>query len=131
MSFRLISLLYIDDMLKAVTSEQDGLCLGNDTHSVFAYADDVTLFSATITGLQKSINIWYEYSQQWRFRFNSQKSKCVIMGPVLFNTVPTFNLGLEKIEISDCVNILGVQFASGRSCLPHVENRIKQCRQSF
>ena len=80
--------IFIDDMLKSVSLHCNGLRVGNDAYSVLAYADDVTLFSSTLSGLQKSINICTEYAKLWRFKFNPNKSKFIVMGPKLYSNPP-------------------------------------------
>ena len=46
-----------------------GLCIGDVKLESFAYADDVSLFSSTVTGLQNC----YYYSKKWRFNFGNKK----------------------------------------------------------
>ena len=123
--------IFIDDMLQAVNSQDNGLRIGNDSYSLIAYADDVTLISSTLPGLQNSINICNEYSRHWRFKFNPHKSKFIVMGPKLFSDPPRIYLDGEPMTISDDVNILGVNFNSKNTCKDHIEHRIQQCRRNY
>ena len=73
-------------MLQAVSSEYNSLRIGSDSYSVLAYADDVTLFSNTLSGLQNSINkiICTDDSKLWGFKFNPLKPKFIVIGPKLY-----------------------------------------------
>ena len=53
-----------------------GLCIGDVKLESFAYADDVSLFSSTVTGLQNLVDACYYYSKKWRFNFGIKKSEC-------------------------------------------------------
>ena len=123
--------IFINDMLESVEGGNNGAYVGADSFSAIAYADDVTLLSSTITGLQSSINICVKYASDWRFNFNANKSKCIVMGPNVFNCNPTWTLGNVKLETVDNVGILGVQFSTDNSASLHVDNRIKMCRQNY
>ena len=54
------------------------------------YADDISLYSVSVTGLQRSTDICVQYDNRWRFRFNRKKSKCMVVGkcPFSFFTEP-------------------------------------------
>ena len=120
-------------MLENVSSHGNGIRIGDEQYNAFAYADDVTLLSSTITGLQGSINICVDYAKAWRFNFNPKKSKCLTMGPNLFSKNPCWYLGNTQLLVCDEIDILGVQFAnsSSRSSHLHVDKRLQLCRQSY
>lgn len=61
----------INDLLGDLDSDMSGLRLGNMTINNFAYANDVTVFSSTITGLQFLINNKCSLNENiWRFSFS-------------------------------------------------------------
>ena len=60
-------------MLKNLNATADGVCIDNFSLNNFAYADDVTLLAATVSGLQNLINCCFSYSKQWRFSFGIKK----------------------------------------------------------
>ena len=72
--------IFIDDLLKNLQCHHAGLRIGNLHLNSFAYADDISLMSATVTGLQQLIDVCFEYAQEWRFTFGLKKSQCMISG---------------------------------------------------
>ena len=66
--------------MSELTRSDSGLRIGDDIYNSFAYADDISLFSATVPGRQRLINICTNYAKQWRFNFGLQKSQCMIGG---------------------------------------------------
>ncbi len=58
-------------------SSNYGVPIANLLFNSYAYADDVTVFSATACGLQKLIDTCYEYSRKWRSKFGIKKSKYI------------------------------------------------------
>ena len=54
--------------------------LGCQHFGSFAYADDVTLISATVPGLQRMIDVCTQNAEEWRMLFNPVKCKCMTMG---------------------------------------------------
>jgi hypothetical protein len=43
------------------------------------FADDIVLFADSQEGLQRSLNIAWQYSRTWRFNFNLGTSKSEVM----------------------------------------------------
>jgi hypothetical protein len=72
--------IFLNDMLTFVSEAKNGVCVGDEAYNSMAFADDVTLFSMTVTGLQILIDICVKYSIEWRFKFNTVKSQCLIIG---------------------------------------------------
>jgi hypothetical protein len=56
-----------------------GVQYGGVRVSVLMYADDMVLVADTKEGLQRSINLAYEYSKRWRFLFNVGKDKTEVV----------------------------------------------------
>jgi len=69
---------------------EHGVCVGNHLYNSFVYADDVSLFSITVPGLQILIDIYTHYSSLWRFNFGIKKTKCMMAckGYGCFMTMP-------------------------------------------
>ena len=60
-------------MLNNLNATADGVCIDNFSHNNFAYADDVTLLAATVSGLQNLRNCCFSYSKLWHFSFGIKK----------------------------------------------------------
>ena len=122
---------FIDNLLQDLAGTDSGIRIGRFHGSSFVYADDITLYSATITGLQKLIDICSNYALTWRFNFNVSKSKCMILGQHRFITEPTWLLKDAILENTDCLEILGCCYDSNGAMSSHIDKRLTRCRQSF
>jgi hypothetical protein len=123
--------IFLNDLLTELNDAEHGLRIGSSTYSSFAYADDVTLYSATTGGLQAMIDICAAYATRWRLRFGLRKSKCMVAGNSHFVTDPCWTLGNEPLETVTRLDILGVAFDSTGSATPHVKARMASCSRSF
>ena len=123
--------IFIDELLSEISSCDAGVCIGNDQFNSFAYADDVNLFSLTVPGLRRLIDICYHYSMKWRFVFGTKKTQCMISGKLPFMYKPLWCLGSQSINISESVEILGTIFSSSMSSNLHTDNRIQACRRAM
>ena len=72
--------VFINGLLLELEKMGTGIRLGGHHFGSFAYADDITLVSATVPGIQQMIDICTQYADDWRMLFNPLKSKCMIMG---------------------------------------------------
>ena len=122
---------FINDLLIELQSCQNGVVIGGVRFNSFAYADDVSLFSATATGLQNLIDICENYSKQWRFRFGINKTKCMIVGSDMFKRPASLYLGNNTIDNVDELEILGTIFSSKLNPLCNINKRTNSCRQSM
>ena len=69
--------IFLNDLLLDLKNDIHGVSIGNMTLNSYAYADDVTLFCTTASGLQNLIDKCYLYSNKWRFNFGIKKTKCM------------------------------------------------------
>ena len=125
--------VFLSDLLKQLNQSKSGLCIGDKLYNSFAYADDITLFCATVPGLQKLIDICNEYANSWRFNFGIQKSKCMAAGTgsKCFKSDPVWFLGNMKMETVCNLDILGVTFNNNNNYDDHVKTRISKCKRSM
>lgn len=91
---------------------QGGLCIGHHKYNSCAYADDVTVFAASVPGPHTLINKCVDYAARWRIRFGIKKSKAMVMGSPLLSENPTWMLGCQPMETVQSLDILGVTFTS-------------------
>ena len=110
-----------------------GIAIGDFKYNNVTYADDITLVSSTITGLQVLIDTCVNYSTKWHFKFNAAKSKCMTIGMKYFNEDHTWHLGPNiQLVNGNSLDILGVSYNAYMygTNTDHVTNRISKCRQS-
>ena len=122
--------LFLNDLLKKLTMCESGVCIGDVIHNCIAYADDLTLFALTATGLQRLINICYNYASLWRFSFGIAKTQCMIAGSNPFRTEPNWNLGTESLKVQKSLDILGLTYTDDGKACSHVEKRISKSRKA-
>lgn len=66
--------LYIDDLLQQLQSCGVGARFGRLYLGCLVYADDITLVSPTVSGMQEMLNICQRFTQEHGLLFNSKKS---------------------------------------------------------
>jgi len=108
--------VFIDGLARAVKETKSQGTLGDLKINILLFADDLVLIGQSRKDLQKLLDIVFQYSQKYRFKFNISKSKVVIFrgrhkkqkNDVLF-------MGLEELEIVDSIKYLGLDFQSNLS----------------
>ena len=125
--------IFLSELMEKLQSKQAGLRIGDKLYNSFAYADDITLFSYTIPGLQSLIDLCYSYSRTWRFKFGIAKSKCMLSGykPNCFSTPPEWFMGDQAMELVDNLDVLGVNFTSNMKYDIHINTRVQKCKRSM
>ncbi len=71
-----VQYIFLNDLLIQLKESQFGVNIGNKTYNSFSYADDFSLFSVSVTGLQHLKDTCFRYSVRWRFKFNTSKTNC-------------------------------------------------------
>ena len=69
------------------------------------YVDDIALLSCSWIGLQKLVNICFDYELQWDIKFNSKKSQLATFGGA--SPPAAIKLGNTPMDWVERVNILG------------------------
>ena len=62
--------IYVDDLIVKLRQSGFGLYVGSLFVGCILYADDIALLSCSCYGLQKLIDICYDYGVQWDIKFN-------------------------------------------------------------
>ena len=125
--------VFIADLIHQLNNSTYGIRIGDALYNSFAFADDISLFSRTVPGLQCLINICGNYAKKWRFNFGLAKSKCMCIGPKsdCFMTTPKWYLNGSIMTVEPNLEILGVLLQSDMTSQPHVNNRVNKCRRSL
>jgi hypothetical protein len=123
--------VFLDDLLVELKNTDAGIRIDDMFLNSCAYADDVTVFSASIPGLQLLMNVSSSYAKKWRFSFSTRKTKCIILGKQLTKSTPVWFLNGQEINISEEVDILGVALSTNRKASSHLEKRISACRKAI
>ena len=103
--------IYIDDLIKELRSSGYGTHLSNLFIGSILYADDICLMSHSCFGLQKMLDICYNYGVTWDILFNPVKSHLITFG----GSTPKASLQLNNDTLgwSSKVKYLGLCLTSG------------------
>jgi len=61
--------MFLTDLLYELDNANQDLRVVSRLYNSFVYADDVSIVTSTVPGLQQLINTCSEYSLMWRFKF--------------------------------------------------------------
>ena len=107
--------IFINDLLLNLDSVEQGVMIGDTKYNTCAYADDITVFSSSVTGLQSLIDVCDSYAEKWRFSFGISETKCMSSHGSLFVDSPSWKLDGGTILQEDFINILGVTYSRDNS----------------
>ena len=101
--------VYVDDLSVALSATKTGCVINDKSVKHVFYADDLCIMSANPAGLQKMIDICYNYSVQNSLTFNPTKS--VVFKPKKFKLYcPPIALNAVPLPYVDSVKYLGFMF---------------------
>ena len=123
--------IFIDELLCMLSDAPAGVRVFGYKINNCTYADDITLLSATCTGLQKLMDICTSYADVWRFRFGVKKTQLMIVGREILQSRPSLHLKSDEISFLPQVEMLGVTMDSAGKYRLHIDNRISACRRSM
>ena len=125
--------IFVSELMQQLSAADSGLRIGQEVYNSFAYADDISVFSSTVPGLQRLINICHNYSVTWRFKFGLSKSQCMVTGykPHCFVNTPVWYLGNNVMNTVNSLEILGVTFTSSINYDSHIQTRVQKCKRSM
>ena len=100
----------MDDLSKKLNSVQSGCFIGLSLLNYLIFADDLCVFSPSIKGLQKLVNVCKEYAVNNFIIFNNDKSVGMIYQNKKFqvNIEPNIILDGRCIKFVNSVKYLGV-----------------------
>lgn len=114
----LFSLLINELANELILNGKHGICLSSGDAELFLllFADDLTLLSSTVVGLQHQLNILQKETDRLHLTVNLEKSKIIVFrkGGFLRATEKWF-LGGRKLEIVNSYKYLGLTFSTRHS----------------
>ena len=97
---------------------------------VLLYADDTIIVAEDAESLQKCLDDFATYCNEWKLNINVDKSKVVVFGS-RNNKAFNFKLGAHTLEIVDNYKYLGVYFAKSGSFLTARKHIAAQARKAL
>ena len=123
--------IFINGLLEELEASPYGLIIGSSKFNSMAYADDIELVAANTSDLQCLVDICYNYSIKWRFKFGVNKSLFCVAGNKNIAQDPEIMLGQTKLNKVEQINVLGKIFECNGQSTEHVNSRMQKCRQAL
>ena len=83
---------------------------------ILLYADDTVILARDPDSLQKCLNDFYDYCNEWKLDINTEKTKVIIFGSRGSSSLK-FSIGSNTLEIVNQYKYLGVYFSKSGSFL--------------
>ena len=101
--------LYMDDLSQKLNKHKIGCIMNSQTVNHIIYADDIVVFSPSLSGLQCLIDECSEYINSMSLTINSKKTKCMIFSNCKNNRIPTSPVTINgtAIEYVNEIKYLG------------------------
>ena len=106
--------LYLDVLLNSLKNSLTGCYIGHMYAGCLAYADDVTLLSPTVKGLQHMLNLCELFGEEYGVQYNAKKTVCIRFGSKTgcFSQHPRISLCGSILEWKNVVKYLGIYVSS-------------------
>ena len=98
--------------------------------SILLFADDIVILAKDSKELQSLLDVVYVYSVEWKFRFNSNKSKVMVFGSKRDLDHPLF-LGSNRLGLGQVVKYLEVDLVSTLSWKEFHKNLILRAKKNM
>ena len=116
--------LFTNDLPKCHSDSADCPKLGNRSIRCLFYADDLVIFSHSLSGLQEQLDHLSTYCKNWGLEIDLKKSKVMIISknthPVMKDEAPC--VGRHALEIADWHKYLGLVVYSNIQLLQTTSN---------
>jgi hypothetical protein len=99
--------------------------LASDIINCLLFADDIVLMGKSEQELQILLNITARFASKWNLKFNSKKSKVMVIGKKI-DKPKRWDLGNYQIEETNVYKYLGVYFSRSLKFTYHIETFIKE-----
>jgi len=123
----LLFILFINDLeehMKSVGESYAPSLDGRELVPMLMFADDVVFLSTSRVGLQKMIDRFKEYCDEWCLSINAQKTKAMeFRGQRRETCGPEFRVNGEVIERVDSFKYLGLLFQKNGKWKGHMDQR--------
>ena len=103
--------MYVMEMLKDLEENRLGIEVEGTWCGGFLYAADIVLLVRYQVELQVMLDVVGNYAMKWRFRFNSKKSKTMMVGGK--GSGREWKINEERMENVEVFKYLGVWFDEG------------------
>ena len=99
--------VYFDELLQRLQDQDIGCHVGTKFVGALGYADDLTLLSPSLCGLQKAADICYDFAQEYSAKFDSKMTQCMCVGKDGEFFQGNIYLDGENLKCVNCARHLG------------------------
>lgn len=125
--------LYMDQLSLSLNNTRVGLFVGYSTLNHIMYADDLSLFSPSLFGLRRLMEVCELYAEMFDISFNSEKSACIRFSNNNLNFKPgSIYLNGTVVRWCESITYLGVKLSNNLSDRSEIENQLRKfyCRSN-
>lgn len=105
--------MYINDLESSLLHSGCGIDVGQLHLPLLLYADDVILLSDSKEQLQRSLDVLYNYSNKWKLKINTTKSKVMVFKKGRQRVNEQWFYGDQEIMKTKSISYLGVMLTQG------------------
>ena len=119
--------LYMDDLVKQVSSAKIGANFGIQNINILTYADDILLLSPTFQQLSIIYGILCNQLELLGLKINCKKTKCILFGNERRSALPVpsmLNMGNHDLEIVKSIKYLGYFLKSDLTDTDDIKKRL-------
>jgi len=120
--------LYIEEMMRNVMQEEDGISVGGRRINCIRFADDMVLMADNMQALQRLITILEKGMEPYGMRINARKTK--VMG-VNVEEVGEIRAGAGVLERVDSYQYLGTSVTKDWRSTTEIKRRIAMAKEAF
>ena len=106
----LLFLIFVEGVSQRLRKSSVGLRAGKSKFNHLLFADDIAICAGSRQELQALLDIVYQYSVKWRFKFNIAKSNVMVIKKTKGLTLHHYYLGLEQLKVVRTYKYLGLDF---------------------
>ena len=107
--------IYVDDLIAELEASDIGCHVANQYFGCIMYADDLIVLSASVSGLQRMLDICYQFGLQNSLIFNQKKSVCFKVGGNHEPPLEQIRLGNNRLQWVTTTKYLGLVFNASRT----------------
>ena len=115
----------MNDLVRILSEQNLWVDLASDIINCLLFADDIVLMGKSEQELQTLLNITARFASKWNLKFNSKKSKVMVIGRKI-DKLKRWDLGNDLIEETNVYKYLGVYFSRSLKFTYHIETFIKE-----
>ena len=112
--------IYTEKLLLNINNMNIGTKIGHTHTAITAYADDIILMSATVSGLQSMVNECVKYGKENLIKFNPLKTEFIVSGKPKFKNICLY-IEENKINPKDSLTHLGFRWNTNHKHIADIQ----------